>query len=604
MANSAARAGVDVGSVIADTYTIEAVIGRGGMGAVFLASHRRLPGKKVAIKLLHAEVTGEETLARFKREAEIASRLGHPNIVTVHDFNVTADGEPYLVLEYLQGDTLAGKLRNGPLPLDQVYSIVRQVGSALAAAHREGIVHRDLKPQNIFLVPTTVDGRRVEIAKVLDFGISKIRGSQTVQTQEATLLGTPQYMAPEQATGQHTLVDERTDVFAFGAIVYELLAGHPAFSGASIPEVVFKVVYEQAPPLATEAPTAPPHAIAAVEKAMAKAREERFPTVAAFVEALTGAPLLEDVNAPIVPPPAPDAGFASGSRHIANNDAFAQTMGSDPGSAVPPISASRAVGSSTGAGALDATVAPVSATAPPAPAVAAAPVVATAPTQLAPAKKHRAVMFAAIAVAVLAVGGLGYLLATRKPSLGTEPPPVTDREPHHATKPPAPPTNPAEIPDAAVVLPTPPDAAVAVAPPDAVVVVAAPPDAAVATTHPTPDAAVATTHPTPHPPAPHPPTPVSEDDPSSDDPTVAEQLQKADAALSAENFDLAERLANSTIQSSAPARQKAHAHAIRGIAACAHNDQEHAQADLRAIGGFPRIRARLVAACRARGVTL
>src|SRR5690242_19888689 len=102
MQNSAARSAIDVGSVIADTYTVEALIGRGGMGAVFVASHKRLPGKKVAIKVLHAELAGEEILARFQREAQIASKLGHPNIVAVHDFNVLPDGTPYLVLEYLE----------------------------------------------------------------------------------------------------------------------------------------------------------------------------------------------------------------------------------------------------------------------------------------------------------------------------------------------------------------------------------------------------------------------------------------------------------------------------------------------------------------------
>src|SRR5207253_9989894 len=115
---------------------------------------------------------------------------------------------------YLQGEPLSSRLQHGPLAMDQAMSITRQVGSALAAAHRAGIVHRDLKPQNIFLVPTEVEGESKEIAKVLDFGISKIRGSQTVKTQDNALLGTPQYMAPEQATGQHALVDERTDLFA------------------------------------------------------------------------------------------------------------------------------------------------------------------------------------------------------------------------------------------------------------------------------------------------------------------------------------------------------------------------------------------------------
>src|SRR5215831_18105254 len=275
MANAAARVPIDVGSVIAGTYKIEALLGRGGMGAVFLASHQRLAGKQVAIKVLHTELDDADIVARFRREAEIAARLNHPNIVGVIDYNVAPDGTPYLVLDYLEGETLAQCIARGPLPLAQVMSIVRQVGSALAAAHRAGIVHRDLKPQNIFLVPTEVDGRLVEIAKVLDFGISKIRGSQTVKTQDSALLGTPQYMAPEQATGQHTSVDERTDIFALGAIVYEMLAGHPAFSGASIPEVVFKVVYEQPAPLAV--PSLPPAVPAAVACAMAKPADERFP---------------------------------------------------------------------------------------------------------------------------------------------------------------------------------------------------------------------------------------------------------------------------------------------------------------------------------------
>ncbi|MCX5746564.1 MAG: serine/threonine-protein kinase, partial [Proteobacteria bacterium] len=160
--------------MIADTYTIEALIGRGGMGAVFLASHKRLPGKKVAIKVLHADIVDEEILLRFRREAEIASRLGHPNIVGVADFNITPEGMPYLVLEYLEGESLAQRLTAGPIPIDQALSITRQVSSALAAAHREGIVHRDLKPQNIFLCPTDRDGHLVEVAKVLDFGISKM----------------------------------------------------------------------------------------------------------------------------------------------------------------------------------------------------------------------------------------------------------------------------------------------------------------------------------------------------------------------------------------------------------------------------------------------
>jgi serine/threonine-protein kinase len=291
MQNSSARSSIDVGSVIAGTYTIEALIGRGGMGAVFLASHNRLPGKKVAIKLLHAEMDGEEVLARFNREAKIASLLSHPNIVHIEDYNVTAEGMPYVVLEYLQGESLAQRVRRGPMSLDETFSLVRQIASALAAAHGKGITHRDLKPANIFVVPSEIDGVTREIAKVLDFGISKMRDGSTVKTQDSALLGTPQYMAPEQALGQHDKVDQRTDIFALGAIVYEMLSGQAAFAGQTIPEVVFKVVYEQPVELATRVPSLPTNVVTAVQTAMAKNAEERYPSVSSFIEALTGAPV-------------------------------------------------------------------------------------------------------------------------------------------------------------------------------------------------------------------------------------------------------------------------------------------------------------------------
>ena len=282
---------LDIGAMVANTYAIEALLGRGGMGAVWLASHVRLPGKKVAIKVLHPDVADPESLARFRREAEIASRLGHPNIVAVHDFNVLADGTPYLVLEYLAGESLGARISRGPMTLPEIVPIVRQIGSALQAAHAAQIVHRDLKPANVFLVPTESGGELGEQTKVLDFGISKIHGSETVKTQDSAFLGTPQYMAPEQATGNHAAVDQRTDIFALGAMVYEMFAGHPAFRGSSIPEVVFKVVYEDPPPLATLVPGLPAEVAAAVHRALAKKPDDRFPDVSAFVESLTGARL-------------------------------------------------------------------------------------------------------------------------------------------------------------------------------------------------------------------------------------------------------------------------------------------------------------------------
>jgi serine/threonine-protein kinase len=287
-----ADAEVSVGTILGGTYQITALLGRGGMGAVWSASHLRLPGKRVAVKVLHQASANDESYARFRREAEIATRIGHPNIVDVLDWNTLPDGKtPYLVLEYLNGESLSSRLMRGPIPVDQTLTIVRQIGSALHAAHRAGVIHRDLKPDNIFLCPTDSGGHVTDHVKVLDFGISKIRDSQTMHTQEARLLGTPQYMAPEQATGKNAEVDERSDLFALGAIVYEMLAGRPAFVGDNLAAIVFQVVYEDPPPLETLVPAVPPAVVAAVRRALAKERGDRQPDVLAFVAELTGRPM-------------------------------------------------------------------------------------------------------------------------------------------------------------------------------------------------------------------------------------------------------------------------------------------------------------------------
>lgn len=322
-----------LGEVVGGTYRLDALLGKGGMGAVYRASHVRLPNKYAAIKFLHADVVNPEVLARFRREAEIASRLGHPHIVRVDDINELADGTPYLVLEYLQGEALADLIARGPVPLPAALEILRQVGSALTAAHREGIVHRDLKPHNIFMVQTEAGAI---CCKVLDFGISKIRGSTTVRTQEAAVLGTPQYMSPEQANGQQDLVDERTDVFALATIAYEMLVGRPAFDGMSIPEVMFKVVYQEPPPLGQVAPHLAGHIENAINAALAKDAAQRIPTVEAFLAALRGegvASVAAAVSAAPIPP----------------IDAMAMTMASDsqwPRAEVASLSPTGALASS------------------------------------------------------------------------------------------------------------------------------------------------------------------------------------------------------------------------------------------------------------------
>ncbi len=554
MQNSPARATVDVGSVIAGTYTIEALLGRGGMGAVFLASHNRLPGKKVAIKMLHAEITGDEMLARFRREAQIASMLGHPNIVHVEDFDVMPDGTPYLVLEYLQGETLAQRLHAGPIAIEQIMSIVRQVGSALQAAHRAGIVHRDLKPQNIFLVPTELDGRSFELAKVLDFGISKMRGSQTVQTQESAMLGTPQYMAPEQATGQHASVDERTDIFALGAIVYEMLAGHPAFSGASIPEVVFKVVYEQPAPLSTDTP--PPIA-KAVHQALSKPAAERFATVNQFVEALTGEALPVTRPASIPPvgqsPPA-DPSTPSKRAKSTGNDAFARTMGSgDHAKSLVAVDAPTVPSQS---GALIKTVPP--------------------PVQ----KRSRTPLIAALVLGAAAIAGGAVYFATRergeaKPAV--EPPPTPVEVAHQPAPTPPPPPTPA---------PPPPK-------------VEPKPEPMVEPAKPAPPAKPAVA---PKPP----PPPPKQPEPEESAPELKQHLQEAEVALVQNNLARARELANSVLnQPDAPPQLRAHASMISGIVACQRNhDQETAKAALRQLEGRPKFRTRLIEQCRKADVTL
>ncbi len=555
MANSPARAAIDVGSII-DKYVIEALIGRGGMGAVFVARHRTLTDKRVAIKVLHTEITDPDIQLRFKREAQIATRVNHPNIVEVHDFDITPDGVPFLVLEYLEGQTLAQRLAQGVIPLEQVMSIVRQVGSALAAAHREGIVHRDLKPQNIFLVPTEVDGRMVEVAKVLDFGISKWRGSETVKTQESALLGTPQYMSPEQATGRHDSVDERTDVFALGSIVYEMLCGHPAFTGASIPEVVFKVVYEQPLPIVQSVPDS---VATAIRTAMSKPVEDRYATVSNFVEALTGTALSGFRPSMITNPPG--EGFASGSKKISSNEALGDTMGSGDYAGAAPITPSKPVPI-------------VRASSPTVDSVAKGDpsgqigIAVTSASSPAPRAKKPVWWVIAGVGAVAATIAIMYVVM-RKPADDT-------------TKVSAPEL---QVVKASVVTP---DAAVQVA--------AVPADAAVST--PVKIADRPKVKPLPKPPKVD--DPPEAPDPA-DDASVTEALKNAHAAYASGDYDLAYRLANVAVNRGAPL-QRLQGSVLKGYIACEKKDLELVNAALNALDGRPAMRKKVIARCQQRGV--
>jgi hypothetical protein len=333
---------IAVGSIIAETYKITSQLGVGGMGSVWAAEHLRLPGRHVAVKVLHAALASGEILLRFRREAEIASRIGHPNIVEVLDFNTLPGGEPFLVMELLDGESLAARLRRGRLAEKAALDIARQIGSALFAAHQMNVVHRDLKPDNIFLCPRDVDGELRDHAKVLDFGISKIRNSQTVVTQDAAIMGTPYYMSPEQATGKNQEIDGRTDIFALGAIVFEMLSGTTVFPGESLPQVIYRVVFEPHPSLAQIVPSTNPRILAAVDRALAKRAGDRFPDMAAFIEALTGRPLMtstgQRASAAAVTGVATDATVAPAAAPVASAVAPPQSPAS-AGRSVAPISA-------------------------------------------------------------------------------------------------------------------------------------------------------------------------------------------------------------------------------------------------------------------------
>ncbi|MES1208009.1 MAG: serine/threonine-protein kinase [Pseudomonadota bacterium] len=281
------RGRVRPGVVLDGTYRIVRLVGQGGMGEVYEARHARLAGR-YAVKVLHPEIRKHpEVLLRFQREAQVTSALRHPGIVQVIDFNTALNGAPYLVMEYLEGEDLGQIIvREGALDVARTVDITRQIASALSAAHRKGIVHRDLKPQNIFLLPADQD--EAERAKVLDFGISKIRSVSRKLTATSVVLGTPQFMAPEQAEGREE-VDAAADQFSLAAIVYEMLTGRPAFSGDTLASVVYQIVHVDPVPVTRLRPDLPAAIQLVMARAFAKRKQERFASALEFARQLGNA---------------------------------------------------------------------------------------------------------------------------------------------------------------------------------------------------------------------------------------------------------------------------------------------------------------------------
>ena len=271
------------GTILQGTYRIVGPIAEGGCGEIFLADHTRLPGQ-VAIKVLHRGLQkNAEVLSRFRQEAEITATLRHPHIVQVLDFNVTDQGYPYLVMEMLEGQSLAKRINDaGELPPAAAVGIVEQIAQALHAAHVRGIVHRDLKPDNVMLL--SGDGVK-DFVKVLDFGISQASWRPRL-TNGAEVAGTPQYMAPEQARGLREEIDSRSDQFSLAAIAYVLLTGSEPFRAEDPIAVLYQVVHADPPPPSTLVPRLGPAVDAVVMKGLAKQSADRFSGVMEFAAAL------------------------------------------------------------------------------------------------------------------------------------------------------------------------------------------------------------------------------------------------------------------------------------------------------------------------------
>jgi serine/threonine-protein kinase len=276
-----------VGTTLAGKYRIDARLNEGGMGTVYRGCHI-LMDKTVAIKVLRPSLAADEKIvARFSREARAASRITHPNAISVTDFGEDERGHVFLVMEFLSGKTLKQLIRDeGPLPLARVVDITRQVGDALNAAHEQGVVHRDLKSDNIMLLDTMTGDH----AKVLDFGIAKINEPDGVVDTNLTapnlVIGTPQYMSPEQCS-QNAEIDARSDIYSLGVILYEMLVGHVPFSGDSPTMVMMKHLQEPVPSVLEERSDLPASVARVVARAMAKVPDNRYQNVAELIEDLT-----------------------------------------------------------------------------------------------------------------------------------------------------------------------------------------------------------------------------------------------------------------------------------------------------------------------------
>ncbi len=265
-------------------YLVTQKLGEGGMGSVYLAEHPTI-GKKVALKVLHTEYSSNKEVAtRFFNEAKAVNDIQHPNIVDIVDFGIIQGREQlvYFIMEYLAGETLAHLIRReAPLPPERALTIALQVADALSASHRCGIVHRDLKPDNVILVSR---GREKDFVKILDFGIAKLTTEGASRTRTGLVMGTPAYMSPEQCEGRAAL-DQRTDIYALGIVLYEMLVGRVPFIGEAYGEILVQHL-TQLPRPPSQFRILNAHVEAVVMKALEKRPDMRYPTMDEFLRAM------------------------------------------------------------------------------------------------------------------------------------------------------------------------------------------------------------------------------------------------------------------------------------------------------------------------------
>jgi serine/threonine-protein kinase len=265
------------GDVVADRYELEQLVGSGGMSSVFRA-HDRVLERTVALKVLHERLTSHnDVVDRFGREAKLVAGLSHHNIVAVIDRGED-HGSPFIVFEYVAGENLKQLVgRDGPLPVDRALELAIEIAGALSFAHEKGFVHRDVKPQNVLL-----NGKGE--AKVTDFGIARPIEARDGETATGTVLGTCDYISPEQAQGRH--VDELTDVYSLGIVLYELLTGEVPYTGDNFVAIAMQHINAPPPPVSLKRPEVPRRVEAAIERALSKDTAARFPTMAAFEQEL------------------------------------------------------------------------------------------------------------------------------------------------------------------------------------------------------------------------------------------------------------------------------------------------------------------------------